>query len=307
MKLFFYFRAFVSIIVSSLICGLMPLYAAAADSFEKNKLFAGVYKPGISVSDDQARIIYYREADGFHGKGSANVYLDRELVSSLQPGGHVEFCVSPGMHTLGAYLNDAHRYQGKTIDLYRATLNAGRTYYIKVREDGSTFPLAVLKEDAEIELKGSRVQAHLFNRSSRIEACRQYRFLASTVTKPRQYELLADKIFTRGAINDVGRAALSEIMRDLQQSNVQMLHVDIVGHTDPLGAESNNQRLGQEWADAVRQSLIESGAPQSLLKALSMGSRQPIKNSCYGSREEQLSCYAPNRRVVVAVETRSEN
>jgi len=282
-----------------------PLGALAADGAPA-KLFAGAYRGGQPLGEDQARVVYYRAADGVHGKGAANVYLDRELVTSLLPGGHTEFCVRPGLHTLGAYLGDAYRYSGKHDDLYRATLKGGRTYYLKVREQGGSLPLSVERELAERELRDSRAQAHLLGRASQAEACRHYAFLERQESTQAQYVLQADQVFAgpKGSaqVSRAGREAIGDILRELRRSDAQVLRMSIEGHTDPLGSEAENQLLGQAWADAVRQALIEQGAAPALLKASSLGNRQPLRNSCYGTPDEQRACYAPNRRVVVTVE-----
>ncbi|MBU4633457.1 OmpA family protein [Pseudomonas chlororaphis] len=269
------------------------------------KHFAGTYQASQPLGEDQARVVYYRVADGIHGKGAANVYLDQELVTSLLPGGYTAFCLRPGQHVLGAYLNDAYRYAGKNDDLYRATLKGGNTYYLKVREQGVTQPLPVSKAIAEQELRDSRAQAHLVNRASQVEECRHYAFLDQQENRQEQYVLMADQTLV-GPPGDVklsrsGKRAVKMILNDLQRANAQILSMTIEGHTDPLGVEADNQRLGQAWADAVRQALIDQGAAPALLKASSLGNRQLVKSSCYGTRIEQRGCYAPNRRVVVTI------
>jgi OOP family OmpA-OmpF porin len=281
-------------------------FGALAEERIQQKKIAERYKANTVLGEDQARVVYYRLADGIHAKGAANIYLDQEIVTALQPGGHAEFCVKPGLHTLGAYLNDAYLYQGKSTDLYRATLKGGSTYFLKVREDGITHPYSVSREAAEFELKDSRSQVHLLNRASQVEACRHYDFLVPSGVEQRQYVLQADQAFSGRSINRAGRAEVAKILLDLQKNNAQIVRISVEGHTDPLDSESNNQLLGQVWADAVRQALIDQGAPQSLLKASSLGNRQPLKNSCYGSRDEQRACYAPNRRVTVNVEMRPD-
>ncbi|WP_157284068.1 OmpA family protein [Pseudomonas chlororaphis] len=293
-----------AVLVTQLLFAL-PIKAQAAEGAALKK-FARSYQGSQPLGEDQARVVYYRVADGIHGKGAANVYLDQELVTSLLPGGYAEFCIRPGPHTLGAYLNDAHRYTGKNDDLYRATLKGGNTYYLKVREQGETQPLPVPKVVAEQELRDSRAQAHLLNRASQVEVCRHYSFLRQQENSQAQYVLMADQMLV-GQVGSVkmtrsGMAEVKDILGRLQKTDAQILRVTIEGHTDPLASEADNQRLGQAWADAVRQALIDQGAPPALLKASSQGNRQPIKSSCYGTRDEQSVCYAPNRRVVVTID-----
>lgn len=298
-------RATLAAVLIAQLLNTLPLKALAVEGGAV-KQFAGTYQGRQPLGEDQARVVYYRVADGVHGKGAANVYLDQELVTSLLPGGYTAFCLRPGQHVLGAYLNDAYRYAGKNDDLYRATLKGGNTYYLKVREQGTTQPLPVSKAIAEQELRDSRAQAHLVSRASQVEACRHYAFLDQQENLQEQYVLMADQMLV-GPPGDVklsrsGKRAVKAILNDLQQADAQILRMTIEGHTDPLGVEADNQRLGQAWADAVRQALIEQGAAPALLKASSLGNRQLVKSSCYGTRIEQRGCYAPNRRVVVTID-----
>lgn len=271
-----------------------------------NMLFGEPYKGAQLVGDDQAQVIYYR-AGGPH-KGAANVYLDQELVTALQPGGYTSFCLRPGRHTLGAYFDEAPRYLGKSQELYGATLRGGMTYYLKVREEGGNLPLPIGKSAAEQELAMMRQQIHLLSRASQVETCRHYNFLEKPVMATKEYVLMADQLFSvpgrPGQVSESGRRSVGNILQQLQRDNAQVVRMDIEGHTDPMDIETHNQQLGQQWADAVRQALIDQGAPQALLKTSSVGSRELLKSGCYGSREAQLSCYAPNRRVMVRVEVR---
>lgn len=152
--------------------GYVSTTNAIGAELDNAKLLGKPYQAAAVTANDQSRVVYYRTSAEALGKGAANVYLDKEMVTALTPGGYSEFCVKPGQHTLGAYLGDAHRYQGKSTDLYRATLKGGTTYYLKVNEQGNTAPLVVGATVAEAELKGTREQVHLLNRASQIEACR---------------------------------------------------------------------------------------------------------------------------------------
>jgi OOP family OmpA-OmpF porin len=70
----------------------------------------------------------------------------------------------------------------------------------------------------------------------------------------------------------------------------------IEGHTDNLGAEDVNQKVGLARAWAVRQYLIEQcEIPAAVVRVVSYGSAQPVAdNSTQDGR-------AKNRRVVITV------
>ncbi|WP_269791921.1 OmpA family protein [Stenotrophomonas sp. Iso1] len=267
--------------------------------------FGGHFTESARVGEDQAQVIYYRAADAL-AAGAANVYLDQELVTALKPGGYTVFCLTPGRHTLGAYLDDAPDYSGKTRELYAAAFKAGATYYLKVREEGLNQPMPVNKTTAEAELGDTREQIHLLSRASRAEPCRYYDFLDDPTFSVRDFTVLADTAFNaRGGMTNDGSRAVAAILAGLEQVNAQIIRVEVEGHTDPMGAGANNQAQAQRWADGVRRALIERGVPQSVVVATSAGSRNLVQHSCYGSHVEQQVCYAPNRRVMVRVQVRT--
>jgi outer membrane protein OmpA-like peptidoglycan-associated protein len=67
--------------------------------------------------------------------------------------------------------------------------------------------------------------------------------------------------------------------------------VRVVGHTDAVGKEGDNQSLGQSRADAVLSALIDTGITGSALQAESRGAGEPVVRSAKGE--------ARNRRVEV--------
>ncbi len=56
----------------------------------------------------------------------------------------------------------------------------------------------------------------------------------------------------------------------------QSVTVEIQGHTDPTGAEDKNALLSQARAEAVVQSLVDRGVQRDVLKAVGVGSTQPM-------------------------------
>ena len=53
-------------------------------------------------------------------------------------------------------------------------------------------------------------------------------------------------------------------------------HVEIVGHTDDIGSNSYNKRLGQLRADAVSKALVQLGVNPNVLKPISKGELVPL-------------------------------
>ncbi|SIO72576.1 Protein of unknown function [Burkholderia sp. GAS332] len=133
--------------------------------------FGPVYAPVAAVDARQAQVVYYRPASPGQAAGGANVYLDGQLHTALLSAGYSIFCVAAGEHSLGAFVNDAPRYQGRSAH-HEVTLEGGQTYFLRVREDGNGTPLPVARAQAERELAGARAQLHALSRAGSIQACR---------------------------------------------------------------------------------------------------------------------------------------
>lgn len=283
-----------------LFCGL-PL---AAQAGSESKTFGTAYQPVAQVSANQVQVVYYRAAQAEQAvKSSAHVYVDRQFHTGLLPGGYTAFCVKPGDHTLGAYVNDAPLYKGKSTDTYRAEFQGGKTYFLRADNTSNGVPQVVSRADAERELATSRMQVHALSRAAAVEACNYQQGAIS-----KDYTLSGDVLFAFGKsgyqdLTASGRSAVRDLASQLRSENVQPKRIQVIGHTDPIGSEASNQVLGLQRAQTVRRLLVDGGLAPSLVSASSAGSNDPVTDECYGSRSEQVQCNAPNRRVVVRVET----
>ncbi|MGY2297158.1 OmpA family protein [Pseudomonas yamanorum] len=293
---------------TALLCAPPSLAQTPKPGQVAGRVFYSAYLGLPPVAVDQVQVVYYRTQVEVQRKGAAHVYVDRQFHTGLLPGGFTSFCMAPGSHTLGAYLNDAPTYLGKNTDLYQTNLEGGHTYYLKVREDGNTFPEPVKREVAERELGLTRLQVHVLSRAASVEACRYYEHLKDDA-RFKHYSLPGDVLFPSGKsdradLSSAGREAIGQLLSQLRTDDAQIKHIQVTGHTDALGSDSDNELLGGRRANTVMQMLMDGGIPESLLTSNSSGSRDPVISTCYGPRAEQLSCYAPNRRVTLRVELR---
>lgn len=266
--------------------------AHAADNFGRS------YQPVAAVGEHQAQIVFMQ--DNAAAQGSANVYIDGEYHSALLPGGFTTFCVAPGSHTLGAFVNDAPSYQGKRTQPWRTMLEGGKTYFMKVSQGQNGMPEALSRRDAERALQSMRLQSHTLSRASAVEAC-QY------LEGQKEYTLSGDVLFRfgrsdRNSITSQGQKAVNDLVSQIQREHSDIRSIQVIGHTDPIGSEAANAALGQSRADTVRQLMIEAGVPARTITASSVGMSQPVVETCSGSIAEQITCYAPNRRVAVSVD-----
>lgn len=295
--------------VAVLSLALASAQFATAEEFKPgsvaNKVFGLQYAPVAPVAERQVQVVYYRANGMGTQQGAAHVYVDREFHAGLLPGGYSAFCVAPGTHSLGAYVKDAPQYKGKTTDVFSASLDGGKTYFLRVREDGYGAPQAVARVEAERELAGMRQQVQALSRASTVQACD---YLPMAAPQFKDYALSGDVLFAFGKsgyqdITFQGREAIRQLVTQLKQENANLERIEVVGHTDPIGSATSNHLLGLKRAQTVRRMLLEGGLPASAVSASSAGANEPVSSSCHGSRAEQVACYAADRRVVVRVDT----
>lgn len=153
------------IMVSVLAVLLIPTAYAQSEESPRPQIFGEEYRSVAPAAPDQAQVIYYRPVSESPKNAGANVYIGGHFHTSLLPGGFTTFCLPPGAHLLSAYQNDAPLYRGKTQELYRINLDAGKTYFVKVSEDGSGLPVSVAREEAEQNLRTAREQIHAISRA----------------------------------------------------------------------------------------------------------------------------------------------
>ena len=101
--------------------------------------------------------------------------------------------------------------------------------------------------------------------------------------------------FGKAQLNDSGMAALQDLVDQLK-SKGRALYMEIEGHTDSVGAELQNEQLGEERAEAVRNYLNEKGGiPLHAMNTISFGESRPVADN------ETKEGRAQNRRVVIRV------
>lgn len=93
---------------------------------------------------------------------------------------------------------------------------------------------------------------------------------------------------------------LADILRQYQsQSDTRIV---ITGHTDYKGDDAYNMNLSLLRAQTVRNYLIGQGVNPNIMFATGAGESQPVKQcSTNLSREQEIECLQPNRRVTIDV------
>ncbi len=125
--------------------------------------------------------------------------------------------------------------------------------------------------------------------------------------KAEQIELSADALFqfNGSQANELlpqGQEALAQLARQLKQNYASISSIVLTGHTDRLGSDAYNQRLGQERANTVRMVLQQQGV-DAPISTRSAGKSMPKTTSCVGntSSASLKACLQADRRVTVDV------
>jgi len=99
--------------------------------------------------------------------------------------------------------------------------------------------------------------------------------------------------FDKRTLSDLGKGRVHEIARTLQNSGA--VKVVLQGHTDYMGTDAYNEKLGLDRAEAVRSELVALGVSADRLSTVTFGESQPV------FAEQEDWARAVNRRVEVHV------
>ena len=120
-------------------------------------------------------------------------------------------------------------------------------------------------------------------------------------------ELSADALFKfdRSSIADLlpeGRRTLDDLVQKITTGYVSVDQIHLTGHTDRLGSEAYNQKLGLARAQTVRDYLANNGI-SARMSVASEGERQPVTKDCVGNKATPslIRCLQPDRRVVIDI------
>ena len=69
-------------------------------------------------------------------------------------------------------------------------------------------------------------------------------------------------------------AALTDLYNMLVEN--PNIRIRIIGHTDAVGSDKDNQRLSEGRANSVRQNMIDRGIDPSRIEAIGKGKSEPI-------------------------------
>lgn len=101
--------------------------------------------------------------------------------------------------------------------------------------------------------------------------------------------------FDRSVIKPEGRVIIDGFITSLNGSQLKYDTVIVIGHTDSIGSDEYNMRLGQRRAEAVKAYLVSKGIDSRTIRTESRGERDPVADN------KTALGRAKNRRAVVEV------
>ncbi len=112
---------------------------------------------------------------------------------------------------------------------------------------------------------------------------------------PAVTEVVVNFDFDKSTLTDEARRKLDSAFVKPTSTAQGLAVIALEGHTDSIGSEAYNQRLGQARAESVKRYLIKLGIPAERINVVSYGETRPVAPNT--TREGR----ALNRRVVMQV------
>ena len=124
--------------------------------------------------------------------------------------------------------------------------------------------------------------------------------------KPVQYEKISFSAtalfdFDKSVLKPEGKAELRKLGEYIQGKGVQVVDIDVIGHTDSVGTDEYNQNLSEERANTVKDFLTSEGVNGSIIDASGQGESNPVADN------DTDEGRAKNRRVEVHVGAKQKN
>jgi outer membrane protein OmpA-like peptidoglycan-associated protein len=145
-------------------------------------------------------------------------------------------------------------------------------------------------KNAEATVAASRTAQEALDRAIAAGKLAEGKFLSETVLADDKVKFAVDQ----AELSPDAKAALDGFADKLRADN-QNVYIEIQGHTDNVGGEEYNLKLGERRAEAVRRYLSTKGVPLHRMAVISYGESEPVSDN--SNREGR----AQNRRVVLVV------
>ncbi len=107
--------------------------------------------------------------------------------------------------------------------------------------------------------------------------------------------------FDKSAVKKEGVVVLDEVVSILKKYPSISLTLDISGHTDAMGSDEYNQKLGQSRAEACKAYIVSQGIDASRMALTSYGKKTPAAANTTANNTDNPEGRALNRRVEIKI------
>jgi len=147
-----------------------------------------------------------------------------------------------------------------------------------------------ITQNAQATTQASKTAQDALDRAVAAGKLAEGKFLYETVLSDDKVKFSFDK----AELTDEARAALDGFAEKLKGEN-KNVYIEIQGHTDNVGSEEYNLKLGEKRAEVVRRYLSQKGIALHRISVISYGESEPVAEN--NTREGRSA----NRRVVIVV------
>lgn len=289
-----------------------------------------VYADSFSVphlESGKAGLVLYRPHEAGQ-EGSAkpiNVFVAGSYLTSLLPGGFTVASVCPGTVRMAGYEAVAEEVRAaNSLPAHALAVVANQSSYYEITQSRVPGDVEV-RQTSATEAASARLQqqSHTIPRLTSLPcpspapepvvAPVPPPALVAVVPAPQpearteKRSLSADTLFLfgKGGKSDLVRGSrpkISALAMQLQRDYQRIDHIEVVGHSDPVGSVTTNQKLSLQRATTVAGLLQEDGIGADRISASGKGASELAVASCrQKSPKARNRCNQPNRRVELLI------
>jgi OmpA-OmpF porin, OOP family len=101
--------------------------------------------------------------------------------------------------------------------------------------------------------------------------------------------------FDKSDLKPAGKSAITELDDKIKAQGMQVIDINVVGHTDSIGTEEYNQALSLRRATSVKDYMVSEGVDPGIIDVSGKGESDPVASN--DTKEGR----AQNRRVEISV------
>ena len=173
------------------------------------------------------------------------------------------------------------------------------TIVLLPKADGSTGAIAAIRGDREVLLDSPYASAsnglgNKLKRGTKDREAVEKRFGAALgAMPPAPTSFMVYFLTGSDDFSDEAKATIALMLEDMHERPSP--EVTVIGHTDSVGSDAQNDALSRQRAERVKGMLVEMGVPADRITAAGRGAREPLVTTEPGVDEPK------NRRVEVNV------